>query len=258
MAKRQSGAERDTGARIVTVPASDDFQFPAQAVIEHIGPRTRLVAIANPNNPTGAVASTSDLLRVIESAPNAAVLIDEAYFEFYGQTLLQQHRDCPNLFIARTFSKAYGMAGLRVGALIGDAEQLRVIRRVCSPYNVNGAALACLPEAIADQVYIRQYVAEVRESRTQLQNALRSHGVPFWPSEANFVLARVAAVKEGAAVFVEEMRNRGILVRDRSGDHACVGCVRMTLGPRQHTDRLLNALQEVCAESTFAIGAPRP
>jgi histidinol-phosphate aminotransferase len=246
-----------TGAQATSVPASDDFKFPTQAVLEQVGPRTRFIAIANPNNPTGAVASTSDLLRVIESAPNAAVLIDEAYFEFYGRTLLPRHRDFPNLFIARTFSKAYGMAGLRVGALIGDAEQLRVMRRVCSPYNVNAAALACLPEAIADQVYIQQYVAEVRESRTRLQNALRSHGVPFWPSEANFVLARIAAAKEGATVFVEEMRRRGILVRDRSSDYACEGCARMTLGPRHHSDRLLNALQEVCAESTFASGAPR-
>jgi len=241
------------GAKVTSIPAGKDFVFPGDEVCRRITPRTRLVAIANPNNPTGTVAAAEGLRRIAQAATGAAVLVDEAYFEFYGQSMLPTRNEFPNLFVARTFSKAYGMAGLRVGALMGDAEQMRVVRRVSSPYNVNAVALACLPEALSDQNYIRAYVNEVRESRARLEQVLDSMGIQFWPSQANFVLARVGA----AAPFVEHMRRRGILVRDRSGDHGCEGCVRITLGPRAHADRLLTALQETCDELGIAQGASR-
>jgi histidinol-phosphate aminotransferase len=242
------------GAQVISVPAGEDFQFPVEELCRRITQRTRLIAIANPNNPTGTVVPPAELLRIAGSAPTAAVLVDEAYFEFYGQTLLARRGEFPNIFVARTFSKVYGLAGLRVGALVGDPDQMRTIRRVCSPYNVNAVALACLPEALADQTYIQQYVSEVRESRGRLERALGSAGIHFWPSNANFVLARVGA----AGAFVECMRRRGILVRDRSGDHGCQGCVRITLGPRAHADRLLAALQQTCDELAIAQGAPLP
>jgi histidinol-phosphate aminotransferase len=113
---------------------------------------------------------------------------------------------------------------------------------------VNAGALACLPEAIADQSYIDQYVSEVLEGRERLCSALIDNGVEFWPSEANFVLMRAGSSPAEAAWFVEETRRRGILVRDRSNDEGCEGCVRITLGSRAHTDRLLAALQEVLQE----------
>ena len=241
------------GAKLINVPAGEDFTFPVDDVCRRITARTRLVAIANPNNPTGTVAAEADLLRIARSAPDAAVLVDEAYFEFYGQSVLASHKEFSNLFVARTFSKAYGLAGLRIGMLVGDAEQMRAVRRVCSPYNVNAAALACLPEALADQAYIHEYVREVRESRTRLERAFETLGIQFWPSQANFVLARVGV----AAAFVEQMRRRGILVRDRTSDHGCEGCVRITLGPRAHADRLLTALQAICEDLGIAQGASR-
>jgi histidinol-phosphate aminotransferase len=241
------------GARVIAVPAGKDFKFPADELCRRITPRTRLIAVANPNNPTGTVASAAELMRIARSAPDAAVLVDEAYFEFYGQSMLAARRELPNLFVARTFSKAYGLAGLRIGVLIGDAEQMRAVRRVSSPYNVNAVALACLPEALGDQTYIQQYVSEVRESRARLERALETLGIQFWASQANFVLARVGA----AASFVEQMRRRGILVRDRTSDHGCEGCVRITLGPRAQADRLLAALQETCEELGIAQGASR-
>jgi histidinol-phosphate aminotransferase len=241
------------GARMISVPAGKDFIFPGDDVCARITPRTRLIAIANPNNPTGTVVPQEELRRIIGSAPDAAVLVDEAYFEFYGQSMLAARREFRNMFVARTFSKAYGLAGLRIGLLAGDAEQMRLVRRVSSPYNVNAVALACLPEALGDQDYIARYVNEVRESRARLERALAANGIQFWTSTANFVLARVGA----ASAFVEQMRAHGILVRDRSGDHGCEGCVRITVGPQAHTDRLLIALQETCEELGIAQGAPR-
>jgi histidinol-phosphate aminotransferase len=186
------------------------------------------------------------------------LLVDEAYFEFYRKTILERRREAPNLFVTRTFSKAYGMAGLRLGVLIGDEEQMRVVRRISSPYNVNALALACLPEALADQSYISEYVAEVLEGRIRLERALKEREIQFWPSQANFVLLRVGQSRTDAALFAEQMRKRGILVRDRSADEGCEGCVRVTLGRREHVGRLLQALDVVIPEIAIGQGASRP
>lgn len=243
------------GASVIGVPAGPNFEFPTNAVLNGISPRTRLIAIANPNNPTGTIVPREDLLRIASAASNAALLVDEAYFEFYGQSLLDQCPVFSNLFVARTFSKVYGLAGLRIGVLAGDAGQMHLIRRVCSPYNVNAVALACLPEALADQKYVRKYVSSVIESRSRLQRALAASGLQFWPSHANFVLVRVGEAQRDSAEFVDEMRQRGILVRDRSSDPGCSGCVRITLGSPEHTDRLLAALPEVLKRMAAAQGA---
>ena len=238
-----------TGANVVEIPAGHNFQFPTDEVLRRITDRTRLIAVANPNNPTGTLAPLDDLLQIAHHAPAAAILIDEAYAEFSGQTLLTRWRETPNLFVARTFSKAYGMAGLRIGVLLGNPEQIRFVRLVSSPYSVNSIALACLPDALADQEFIRQYVNEVREGRARLEDTLKANAIPYWPSQANFVLARYGSQK-----FVQSMKQRGILVRDRSSDHGCEGCVRITVGPREHTDRLLGALQETLQELGLAQG----
>lgn len=245
------------GAEIVSIPADENFQFPARKILERITKRTRLIAIANPNNPTGAVIAPDELRQIARAASNAAVLVDEAYFEFYGQTMLSSRQELQNLFVARTFSKAYGLAGLRAGILVGDSEQMNTIRRVNSPYNVNAVALACLPEAIADLDYVRAYVADVVEARSSLERFLKENEIPFWPSQANFVLMRVGSSRAQAAQFVDAMRRQGILVRDRSADPGCEGCVRITVGPKHHLDRLLRALQAVLEEVEVPARASR-
>ena len=231
-----------TGAHVIPVAADPAFRFPKSRLISSISSRTRLIMIANPNNPTGAVASPDDLLEIARCAPNAAILIDEAYFEFYGKTLLPQWRTLPNLFVARTFSKAYGLAGLRIGVLAGAAAHIEMMRRAVSPFNVNGAALACLPTALADQEFVRNYVAEVVAGRQQLQRQLQDRDIPFWPSQANFVLVRFG---EQNAAVIEGLRRRGILVRDRSREPGCGGCVRIAIGTQEHTRILIAALSEV-------------
>jgi histidinol-phosphate aminotransferase len=242
-----------TGAKAIPVLAKQDFAFPTEDVLANLNDRTRLVVIANPNNPTGQVASRADLLRIAHAAPQAAVLIDEAYFEFCGETLLDQIGCLPNLFVARTFSKAYGLAGLRIGVLMGAAEQISAVRRVASPYNVNAVALACLPTALHDQSFVQRYVDEVREGRQRLQDELRSLGIQYWPSHANFVLANLG---QQHRVFVDEMRNRCVLVRDRSQDPGCEGCVRITIGAAEQMDQLLPAIRETMAEIGSLKGVP--
>jgi histidinol-phosphate aminotransferase len=234
-----------TWATVVSVQANADFEFPTAAVIAAINASTKMIAIASPNNPTGAVISRGDLIRILEKAPHAAVLLDEAYYDFYGTTMIPELARYPNLFIARTFSKAYGLAGFRVGVLMGNAAEMKLVRKVSSPYNVNGVALACLEEAIADKNYIEQYVKQVLEGRNRLERELKSLNIPFWPSEANFILMRIG---EKRLDFVKAMRARGILVRDRNSDPGCAGCVRITVGTSSQTDRLISALREICGE----------
>jgi histidinol-phosphate aminotransferase len=234
-----------TEARVIPVPAGDDFAFPSEAVMARINARTRLIAVANPNNPTGTQAPQPDLLRIAKAAPDAALLVDEAYFEFSGETLMQQWSDVPNLFVSRTFSKAYGLAGLRIGVLAGNVEQMKMVRRVSSPYNLNSVALACLPEALSNQEYIHSYVADVLRGRDRLEQELRNRGIKYWPSRANFVLMYFGAF---SSAFIKAMRERGILVRDRSSDPGCAGCVRITLGSAEHNERLFATLPEVLEE----------
>jgi histidinol-phosphate aminotransferase len=234
-----------TGAQVITVPATDFSQFPTADLISRITSNTRLIAIANPNNPTGSVALPEDLIEIACRAPQAALLVDEAYFEFYGETLLRQWRRIPSLFVARTFSKAYGMAGLRIGVLAGNAEHIPMVSKVTSPYNVNGVALACLPAALADDDYIRRYVGQVREGRDQLQQEFDQWGIRCWRSQANFVLASFGVMKNA---LIQSMGARGILVRDRSSDYGCDGCVRITLGSTEQNARLLRTLREVLTE----------
>lgn len=234
-----------TGARVISISTGEDFKFPVEEVIARISKRTRLIAVANPNNPTGAFVPTADLRRIAGAAPDAAILVDEAYFEFCGDTILPGWRDFPNLFVSRTFSKAYGMAGLRIGVLMGHRDQMLHLRRASSPYNLNAVALACLPAALADQEYVQDYVGQATDGRGELESELESLGVQYWPSRANFVLLHLG---DKCKPFIAEMRQRGILVRDRSSDYGCKDCVRITVGAREHNQRLLSALREVFAE----------
>jgi histidinol-phosphate aminotransferase len=234
-----------TGATVVSIPAGQDFQFPVDHVLQRINWRTRMIAVANPNNPTGTFVPGPALLSIAQAAPQAALLVDEAYYEFCGETLMGQAREQENLFVSRTFSKAYGLAGLRIGVLTGNREQMAMLRRNSSPYNLNIAALACLPDAVADQAYVRNYVNEVLLGRAVLESELRNRGIRYWPSRANFVLFYLG---EPHAAFIAAMRARGILVRDRSKDPGCRGCVRITLGSREHNQQMMSALAEVLAE----------
>jgi histidinol-phosphate aminotransferase len=233
------------GARVVEVCSGNNFAFPTEAIAARISPRTRFIAVANPNNPTGAAVAPEVLLGLARTAPQAALLIDEAYFEFHGETLLNQLGRVKNLFVARTFSKAYGLAGLRIGVLAGDALQMALVRRVASPYSANALALAILNEALRDQEYVNSYVSQVLRGRTQLERELSALGLQFWPSHANFVLVRIGAMH---AEFVQALRDRGILIRDRHLDPGCEGCVRLTLGSLEHTQILIAAVHEVAKQ----------
>jgi histidinol-phosphate aminotransferase len=233
-----------TDARVIPVQAADDLQFPFELLLSAITPRTKIIAIANPNSPSGTIATRAQLIEIARRAPHAVLLVDEAYFHFCGQTVIDLVGTVPNLIVARTFSKAYGLAGLRVGLLAGPVESMRWMRRVLSPYSVNSLALACLPAALQDGTYLDWYVGEVLQARTEFEAALDAARVRRWPSHANFVLIEIGARH---AEFVRLMRAAGVLVRDRSNDPGCDGRVRITIGTRDQMRQASAALSDAVA-----------
>jgi histidinol-phosphate aminotransferase len=239
-----------TDARVVTVQAADDLQFPFERLLSAVTPKTKIIAIANPNSPSGSVATREQLLQLARRAPHAVLLVDEAYFHFYGETIIECVATLPNLIAARTFSKAYGLAGLRLGVLAGPVELMRWIRRVLSPYSVNSLALACLPPALGDTAYLEWYVSEVLAARAEFETVLDAVQIRHWPSRANFILVDIGLQH---AQFVHLMRTSGVLVRDRSNDAGCDGRVRITIGTREQMQRAIVALNE--AVTALKIGA---
>ena len=232
-----------TDAQVVTVQAADDLQFPFERLLAAITPSTKIIAIANPNSPSGSMAARMQLLEIARRAPHALVLVDEAYFHFCGETVIDLIGTIPNLIVARTFSKAYGLAGLRLGLLAGPTELMRWVRRVLSPYSVNSLALACLSPALEDTAYLDWYVGEVVAARREFEAVLDAAGVRRWPSQANFVLEIGARHAE----FARRMREAGVLVRDRSSDPGCDGRVRITIGTREQMRQAAVALNETLA-----------
>ena len=230
-----------TDANVVHVQAGLDFTFPFEALLSAITPKTKLIAIANPNSPTGSVCTREQILAIAKAAQQAVVLVDEAYFHFYGHTVMDLIGKLPNLIVARTFSKAYGLASLRLGLLAGPESLLRWTRRVLSPYSVNTAGLAALTAALNDQSYLDWYVAEVKQSRTEFLAALNEISLKYWPTEANFVLVNIGPTHKDFAVA---MRSQGILVRDRSADPGCDGLVRITIGTREQMQLAVSAIQK--------------
>ena len=216
-----------TGAKVVNVQAGEDFAFPTRKVLRAITPATKLIMLATPNNPTGAVAAREDLLAIAAAAPHAAMLVDEAYWDFHGETLLDQVGDVPNLFVARTFSKAFGLAGFRVGVLIGDEAQMKMVRRVGSPYNVNGVALACLTEALTDREFISGYVSQVREGRARA--VLRRTQHSFLAESREFRARLFRRISQAAGRRDATPRYPGARPQQRSG------LCRMRAHHRWHT-----------------------
>ncbi len=233
-----------TDACVVPIQAATDLQFPFERLLAGITPRTKIIAVANPNSPSGSVATRSQLIELVRRAPQAVLLVDEAYFHFHGESVIDLIDEAPNLMVARTFSKAYGLAGLRLGLLAGPVDLMRWIRRVLSPYSVNSLALACLPAALEDAAYLEWYVNEVLSARSEFEAALDAAQVRRWPTHANFVLADIGGRH---AEFVRHMRAAGVLVRDRSSDPGCDGCVRITIGTRQQMRNAAAALNETMA-----------
>jgi histidinol-phosphate aminotransferase len=236
------------GGRVVSVPHGDEFAFPLDAVLGAITGRTRLIFLTNPNNPTGLVIPRDSIMSIAHAAPRATVFVDEAYADFSGTSLLPGGilETAENVVVGRTFAKSYGLAGLRIGALVGPRPRIDELRRVIPPFSVNAVAAVALPAALGDTAHYERYLEQSRESKELLYAAFERLKVRYWPSAANFVLARFG---EQSRAVVDGLKARGIHVRDRSADPSCAGCVRITAGVAADTRRCIAAIEEVLCDA---------
>jgi histidinol-phosphate aminotransferase len=225
---------------LIRIQADETLQFPFERFLQAITPKTKLMMVASPNNPTGGVVPREHLLAIAAAAPHAVLFVDEAYYHFHGESMLTDIAAIPNLIVGRTFSKAYGLANLRIGMLAGNADLIRYVRKVSSPYNINGIALDVLPIALEDDTYVRWYADQVATGRDRMVAGLRELGVEFFPSHANFILMKIGLKHRE---LCEAMRIHGVLLRDRSSDPGCDGYVRITIGIEDHVTRALEALK---------------
>jgi histidinol-phosphate aminotransferase len=219
---------------------SETLAFPTDELLDQLGPSTRAVLIGNPNNPTGTGTAASTIEQILAKAPNAAIFIDEAYYEFSGVTVLPLVSHHPNLFVSRTFSKTYGMAAMRCGCLFSQGANMNHLRKAQSPYSVNSLAAMAARIAVQDQQFVEEYVLEVLAARELLYVGLERLKIPYVPSQANFVLFQAGP---RATEIRDELRRRNVLVRDRS--YELPGSVRVTVGTRDQVQRFLDELEQI-------------
>jgi histidinol-phosphate aminotransferase len=228
------------GAELIALRYSPKMEFPLDEFLAALAQKPRVLFIANPNNPTGTLLPL-DLLRcVIEAAPDTAVVIDEAYAEFSGVTVVPWTREYPHLFAVRTFSKAAGLAGLRLGAVIGHPDSLPFLRRAMPPFPVNTAALVAAEAAVRDRAAIRRYVRAVTQVRAWFATQLARRGIRSFPSAGNFLLADFG--ERGPSLF-RSLEAMGILVRARNDIGP--GFARITIGTKQEMERLLQRIDKL-------------
>jgi histidinol-phosphate aminotransferase len=230
------------GARIVAPRYDAAMCFPWNDVLAELRAAPRVFFLSNPNSPTGNLLSLPELRRILKAATRTMVVIDEAYFEFSGVTVIPWIRRHKNLLVTRTFSKTAGLAGLRLGCIFAHRNMAATMRKAQSPYPVNAAALAAAEAAIQDRGFIARTVREVRRGRKELERGFARLGVKCFPSAGNFLLVHFG---KRAKEIVAALDRKGILVRDRSSDFGGEGYVRITLGTLDQTRRLLRELEAI-------------
>ena len=235
-------ASQARGARSIVVPAKD-YGHDLEAIAKAIDGETYVAWIANPNNPTGTFARYEEIEAFLRRVPERVlVVLDEAYNEYLapelrGDTvkLIKRH---PNLIVTRTFSKAYGLAGLRVGYALAHASVADVMNRVRQPFNVNSVALAAAVAALDDMEFVARSYAENLQGMRQLEDGAKRLGLDYIPSYGNFITIRVGK----AAEIYKRLLRRGVIVRPVGGGYGLPEHLRVTIGTARENERFLNAL----------------
>jgi histidinol-phosphate aminotransferase len=232
------------GANVITVPAKN-YGHDLSAMLRAVTPRTKIIFVANPNNPTGTLAPREELIKFVNDVPDDVLLVmDEAYIEFLDDAVdlvsLIRLGARKNLILMRTFSKIYGLAGLRIGYGIGNADFISALEKIRQPFNVNLLAQTAALAALDDVEHVRKTRANNFAGLEFFERAFRELKLEFVPSHANFILVRVG---DGQKVF-EAMQKLGVIVRPMSG-YQLPECIRISIGTPKENERCLEALKKV-------------
>ncbi len=227
---------------------NENFSPNVDAVISAVTPKTRIIFVCSPNNPTGNQYSKEDIKRLIEES-GCIVAIDEAYADFAEYTLIEWIHKYDNLIVIRSFSKSFGIAGLRIGFAAANSTLAETIRKSVFPYNVNKLAQKMIPVLIDSWDFLSQKISEVKREREFLYGQLsKNENLKPYPSQTNFLLVKVVKPNYTAKTLHSRLLDKGILVRDRSGLPLLNNCLRITLGPRAINQRLLESINEIFDE----------
>lgn len=215
--------------------------FPTEEVLASINQKTKIVCIANPNNPSGTVVAKEDIVRIAKAAPNAAILLDECYYEYFGETLAERVAEFPNIFITRTFSKTWGIPSLRLGYIISAADNISALLNVRGPYDINMLAVVAVQAALKHKDSTLSYVTEVMEqSKPCFEAFLDELNIEYWPSGANYIWI----FPQDADAIQATLLAHHILVRPKAGPDGRMG-LRITLGTLQQTQLMMAVIKTV-------------
>ncbi|MDP7180252.1 MAG: histidinol-phosphate transaminase [Candidatus Woesearchaeota archaeon] len=231
-------------AKVKSVSYAKNLTFPTKKVLDAITKKTKILILVNPNNPTGTPIEKKDLFKIVEKAAKTEtiVIIDEAYYQFSEETALGLIGKFDNLFILQTFSKAYGLAGLRLGYIASDPDNIKNLKRVASPYSVNTAAMVAASTAIDDQDYLKWYVGEVKKGKKVLEEGLKQLKIKTFPTTGNFLIANFG---KKAIEIKDQLKEKGILVRDRSHLPLLKDCLRVSIGTSSQAKQFIQTLREI-------------
>ena len=241
-------AER-AGAELLRIDYNDDLSFPKEGFVDALKRNPRIAVIVTPNNPTGTTVDRNFILDTASRFPDTLFLIDEAYAEFCGETVIDEAPKTNNLVILRTFSKAFGLAGLRCGYAVASEKIVQVVESLRAPYVVNAVAIRAAAAALSDKEWLKQTVERIVTERRRLKGALLLRGIKTVESEANFVLANFG---DEAKTVTETLEAKGILVKNISELHRLMeGMVRISVGTPEQNARLIRTLDETLPDSAL-------
>lgn len=218
-----------------------DLAFPFDEVLDK---SAKLIVMCNPNSPTGTLVKAADIEKIAALAPKAIIMVDEAYFEFSGISAVPLIQKYPNVVVTRTFSKAFGLAGLRLGYAIASTEHIAEMRKACGPYAVSSVAQAAGLATLKDRQTMTAYVREVMDqAKPFVEQFFTANHIRFYDSSANFILFQ----PDNWEVILNSLDDNGVLVRaqDRPGTP---GCLRLTIGTLQEMERFVAAYQKIPKE----------
>jgi histidinol-phosphate aminotransferase len=230
------------GAKKILVNYNEDLSFPVDKIIEEINPNTKMIVIVNPNNPTGTIIDQEDIIKIVEKARDSIVFIDEAYFQFSQKSSKNLINSFENVILIQTFSKGFGLAGIRLGYIISNKNIIQNLQKVVLPFTVNGLSIVAGSAALDDIDFVNHYVNLVRDNRVYLTSELSKIGIKTYDSDANFVVANFG---EKCQLVLDNLRDREILVKDVSNLPMLDGCLRIAIGTKNQMETLIGEIKNI-------------
>lgn len=231
------------GGKKVAVMLKKDFRLDVDSILKRANKETRMLFVCSPNNPTGNQFRESDIKQLLEEF-NGIVVVDEAYVDFASGSMTKLVREYDNLALLRSFSKAFGLAGLRLGYLVSSKSLIKYVQRVVGPFNVNSVTQQTIVLALQKWSYFKEKINLVINEREWLiKNLMQIDGVKPYPSDANFILFKVTKEDLNSLILTERMENRNVLVKDRGHFPLLENCIRVTVGTRDMNEVFISALK---------------